>query len=324
MARDDYNERDREDWRGRRDREQEWRGSDYGSRGQWEGGQGGYGQGGWGQGGMGPGYGQGGMGQSYGQGGYGQGFGQGEYGRQSGQGGGHWQGGGQGDWGRGGYGQGGQGGHEQGSRSRVGSGDWTYGQSGYGQSAYGQGGYGQGGYGQSFGQGGSGQGGYGQGFGQGGYRQGGFGQEGYGEGFGQGGYGQGGYGQGLRYASTIIVGRYHGRGPKGYRRADDRIREDVSEELTRHPEIDASEVEVQVQNGEVTLTGKVEDRHQKRLAEDLAERCSGVTDVHNQLKVDKGFFAKLFGSGEEAGERDREQERGTSTRRSTSSTSGNR
>jgi osmotically-inducible protein OsmY len=115
----------------------------------------------------------------------------------------------------------------------------------------------------------------------------------------------------------VAIGRFYGRGPKGYKRSDDRIREDVSEELWRNSEIDASEIEVQAQNGEVTLTGKVEDRHQKRLAEDIAERCSGVTDVHNQLKVDKGFFAKLFGSGEE--DRDREQERSTTGRRGTTS-----
>jgi hypothetical protein len=206
-----------------------------------------------------------------------------------------------------------------------------YGQRGYGQGMYGQGGYGQGGYGQSptqgggyFGQGGYGRGGYGQGeyeqsgrsygqsgqgsYGPGSSREEGYGQEGYRE-----GYNYGAYSPGLRYISTTIVGRFYGRGPKGYRRTDDRIREEVSEDLARHPEIDASEVEVKVQNGEVTLTGKVEDRHQKRLAEDVAERSFGVTDVHNQLKVDKGFFAKLFGTGEE----EREQERGTSTRRGT-------
>jgi hypothetical protein len=49
-----------------------------------------------------------------------------------------------------------------------------------------------------------------------------------------------------------------------------------------------------------------------------------VTDVHNQLKVDKGFFAKLFGTSEEDRERDREQERGTATKRGTAATSGNR
>jgi BON domain-containing protein len=301
MARNDYYDRDQEEWRRRREREQQGGAQgEFGGR-QWEGGQGGFGQGS--QGGYGQGYGQGGYGQGYGQGGYGQGFGRaGEYG--------------QGGYGQGGYGQG------------------SFGQGGYGQGEYGRGGYGYGyrpgGSEQSQWRGGSdestyGQGGYGQrGFGQGGYSQG-YGQGSYGQGsYGQGSsYGQSGLGQGLGYSSTLIVGRFYGRGPKGYRRADERIREDVSEELFRNPEIDASEIEIQAQNGEVTLTGKVEDRHQKRLAEDIAERVSGVTDVHNQLKVDKGFFAKLFGTGEDR-ERDREQERGTTARRGTAGTSTSR
>ena len=57
--------------------------------------------------------------------------------------------------------------------------------------------------------------------------------------------------------------------------------------------IDAFEIEVRVENGEVTLTGTVEDRHAKRLAEDLAERFSGVTDVHNQLRVRQGLREKI-------------------------------
>jgi len=205
-----------------------------------------------------------------------------------------------GGYGQGGYGQGGLR-EGRGEGGRCGKGGY-YGQSG---PAYGQGYYGQSGWGQSYGQGGYGQGGYSQGYGQSGYTRSGFspGQE-YGS--GQSDYERGFSPRGVSY---IIYGRFSGRGPKGYRRSDDRIREDVSEELTRHPEIDASEVDVQVQNGEVTLTGKVEDRHQKRLAEDLAERCSGVNDVHNQLKVDKGFFAKLFGTDEEDREKDRERDR---------------
>jgi hypothetical protein len=259
------------------------------------------------------------------------------------------QGGGQGEFGSRGQWEGGQSGYGLGSQSGYGQ---SYGQGGHGQ------GYVQGGYGQGFGRVGEfGQAGYGQGmYGQGGYTQGGYSQGGFGRGYGTGyrqggpeqsqwrgsseesaydqggygrygqsGYGQSGYGPTLGYSSTVMVGRFYGRGPKGYRRSDDRIREDVSEELFRHPEIDASEVEIQAQNGEVTLTGKVEDRRQKRLAEDLAERVSGVTDVHNQLKVDKGFFAELFGTGKEDREREREQEGRTSTaRRSTAGTSGNR
>src|SRR5205085_11361201 len=45
-------------------------------------------------------------------------------------------------------------------------------------------------------------------------------------------------------------GQHTGRGPKGYTRSDDRIMEDVCERLTQHGNIDASEITVQVNNGE--------------------------------------------------------------------------
>jgi hypothetical protein len=82
-------------------------------------------------------------------------------------------------------------------------------------------------------------------------------------------------------------GQFTGHGPKGYRRSDERIHEDVNEALAQHGELDAREIEVKVQNGEVTLSGTVTERQFKRLAEDLAERCSGVHDVHNQIRVSR-------------------------------------
>jgi osmotically-inducible protein OsmY len=93
-------------------------------------------------------------------------------------------------------------------------------------------------------------------------------------------------------------GPFVGKGPKGYRRSDERIKENVSDELMDHPEIDASEIEVEVQNGEVTLKGEVRSRYEKRLAEDCVEQCSGVSDVTNQLKVR---------SASSSGEDDRDQ-----------------
>jgi hypothetical protein len=84
---------------------------------------------------------------------------------------------------------------------------------------------------------------------------------------------------------TERVGRFIGIGPKGYRRSDERIREDVSERLEDHPDINAAEIEVTVKDGEVTLTGNVDNRLSKRLAEDEAAHCRGVKDVHNNIRV---------------------------------------
>ena len=86
-------------------------------------------------------------------------------------------------------------------------------------------------------------------------------------------------------------GRYYGRGPKGYRRSDERIREEVSDRLMTHPDVDASDIEVDVTNGVITLSGSVEDRHQKRISEFIAEDVVGVDDVRNQLTVRRGFWS---------------------------------
>jgi hypothetical protein len=75
------------------------------------------------------------------------------------------------------------------------------------------------------------------------------------------------------------------RWPKSYKRSDERIKDDIHEELIRHGRIDASDIEVQVKEGEVTLTGQVSSRQDKRLAEELAEKVLGVHDVQNQLRV---------------------------------------
>ena len=78
-----------------------------------------------------------------------------------------------------------------------------------------------------------------------------------------------------------------GKGPKGYKRSDERIRELINDKLTDDWQIDASDIEVEVQNGEVILTGYVNDRIQKRKAEDLAERISGVTHIENRIRVNR-------------------------------------
>ena len=88
-------------------------------------------------------------------------------------------------------------------------------------------------------------------------------------------------------ARGATSGPFSGRGPRGYQRSDDRIREDVCERMCESGELDASDIEVRVSNAEVTLVGTVRERHDKRLAEDLADQVSGVREVHNQIRVNQ-------------------------------------
>lgn len=83
---------------------------------------------------------------------------------------------------------------------------------------------------------------------------------------------------------------HRGRGPKGYTRSDERIYEDVCEQLSFSPHVDASDVEVKVEKGVVFLNGTVQDRNTKRMAELEIENISGVRDVQNLLsfKRDEG------------------------------------
>ena len=120
-----------------------------------------------------------------------------------------------------------------------------------------------------------------------------------------------GYGQGSRYGSDeygasgrpgqqvgagtpvwlfseyywITPGPHSGVGPKNFERSSDTLKERVCERLQGHGDLDAADIEVQVESDEVTLTGTVRDRQQKRMAEDCAESVYGVRDVHNRLSV---------------------------------------
>jgi BON domain len=75
------------------------------------------------------------------------------------------------------------------------------------------------------------------------------------------------------------------RGPRGYRRSDERILEDVSYQLGTAWSLDAIDIEVSVANAEVTLNGTVDSRWAKRRAEDITDGVFGVTHVQNNLRV---------------------------------------
>lgn len=78
-------------------------------------------------------------------------------------------------------------------------------------------------------------------------------------------------------------GEHFGKGPKGWQRSDERIREEVCEVLYHSPFVDASDIDVSVMDGIVTLEGMVLDREMKREAERCIDDILGVHDVNNKL-----------------------------------------
>ena len=111
-------------------------------------------------------------------------------------------------------------------------------------------------------------------------------------------------------------GPYAGRGPKGYRRSDERIHEDVCDRLTEHPAIDASDIEIAVSDGDVTLSGQVQSRAVKHLTEAMVETVFGVKEVHNHLRVDRSDEAAWSRSSSEVRRENRpEQTSALETRR---------
>ncbi|MBI2689351.1 MAG: BON domain-containing protein [Acidobacteria bacterium] len=112
------------------------------------------------------------------------------------------------------------------------------------------------------------------------------------------------YGRWERYNqfSGFRTENFAGCGPKNFKRADDRILDDAYVTLTCNPNLDASDVEIAVKDGLVTLGGKVETRNCKRLAEDIVEDIPGVRDVRNEIRV-QGWNEpeRTAGSQEKAG-----------------------
>lgn len=83
---------------------------------------------------------------------------------------------------------------------------------------------------------------------------------------------------------ALVANVWRGR-PSDVERTDVVLRRDAYEALWRHRELDASDIEVFVVRGDVTLAGTVRDHPSKRLAERVVEPCRGVRKVHNRLRV---------------------------------------
>lgn len=80
-------------------------------------------------------------------------------------------------------------------------------------------------------------------------------------------------------------GGFRGRGPKNYQRSDESILEEINHRLTENDWLDASDIEVQVNNGNVVLDGWVEDGQSSRLAEFITQDVIGALSVENRLQV---------------------------------------
>jgi osmotically-inducible protein OsmY len=105
----------------------------------------------------------------------------------------------------------------------------------------------------------------------------------------------------LRDSSSQLGRSYRGIGPRNYTRSDERIREDLNERLTDAHDIDASMITVEVSNGVATLTGTVNERWMKHRAEDIADGCTGVRDVRNNIQVQastQSEFGGQYGSSQ--------------------------
>ena len=87
------------------------------------------------------------------------------------------------------------------------------------------------------------------------------------------------------FEGSANVGGYRGKGPRNFTRSDERIREMVCERLTDDDRIDASEIDLQVQEGRVVLTGTVPSREMKWMAEDVVEQVVGSEKIENRLRT---------------------------------------
>ena len=97
-------------------------------------------------------------------------------------------------------------------------------------------------------------------------------------------------GEGAEFDLQEVPAR--GLGPKGYKRSDERISDDVHRRLTDDPWLDATHIEVAVSSGEVTLAGTVQNRDAKHHAEWLIEDLSGVNHVQNNLRARTGGYGQ--------------------------------
>lgn len=67
--------------------------------------------------------------------------------------------------------------------------------------------------------------------------------------------------------------------------SDDVVADEVCDALAHEPEVNMDEIEVDVKDGHVTLTGRTHDSWMKQQAEDVIYFLPGVSGVTNKIEV---------------------------------------
>lgn len=78
---------------------------------------------------------------------------------------------------------------------------------------------------------------------------------------------------------------HRGKGPKYYIRQDVNIEEDVNHALMDSHSVDATDIEVMVQDGNVILSGMVDSRVERRDAETAIDYISGIRNIENRIHI---------------------------------------
>ena len=133
------------------------------------------------------------------------------------------------------------------------------------------------------------------------------GQVSYGQGA-YGGYGQGEWGRSSgqsgpswgNWGQSGPAAKQQRRGPKGYQRSDERLKEDICERLMNRWDIDSSDVSIEVSGGNVILEGNVPERRMRHAIEDLVDDCYGVRDIDNRLRVQRFYGETTSGAAAES------------------------
>lgn len=104
---------------------------------------------------------------------------------------------------------------------------------------------------------------------------------------GETGYGEGGYYNQIE--NWKILGPHTGKGPCGYHHSDERILKEICDRLMQrliqHGKLDARQIQVRVENGQVTLEGRVQSQHARYIVQETAASVPGVIDIHNHLHI---------------------------------------